>query len=124
MLETPGKWKKKTVIPGEVPRQGSSNFYFIQMAEAISIFPFLCSVALPLYPQMNVKSLGSRKKESTRDCGSKRGLHVILCVTPLLASHSLVRSLFLLASDCYGCASPQEVHNAQLRIAKKACGTA
>ena len=101
-----------------------ATFCFIQMAEAISIFPFLCSVALPLYPQMNVQSLSSRKKESTRDCGSKRGLHIILRVTPLLASHSLVRFPFLLAMDCYGCALPQEPHNAQLGITRKACDTA
>ena len=27
MLETPGKWKKKTEIPGEVLKQGPSNFH-------------------------------------------------------------------------------------------------
>ena len=121
-LQESGRRKRK--FQGRSLRQGPSNFYFIQLAEAISIFPFLYSVALRLYPQMNAQSLGSRKKESARDSGSKRGLYIILRVTLLLAPHSLVLSLFLLASDCYDCLSPQEAHNAQLQNTRKACGTA
>ena len=106
------------------PEVNGHNYAKRLLAEAISIFPFLYSVALRLYPQMNAQSLGSRKKESARDSGSKRGLYIILRVTLLLAPHSLVLSLFLLASDCYDCLSPQEAHNAQLQNTRKACGTA
>ena len=110
-----GSGRRKQKFQGGLLDRVRATFVFIQMAEAISIFPFLCSVALPLYPQMNVQPLGSRKKETTRDCWSKRGLLIILRVTPLLAPHSLVRSIFLIASDCCDCSSPQEAHNAQLR---------
>ena len=86
-----------------------ATFCFIEMAKAISIFPFLCSIALPLYPQMNVQSLGSRK-ESTRDCVEKRTPHnpsrdsssclTFPCMFPLPTSNGLLRL-------CVATGSPQ-----------------